>query len=123
MKNVALVIAALTLSSTMGFAKSLAKMELICVANEDQNVIRTVYLTSDNTPLIANPLGSLLIVDTVQQPTNESFVLNAGSDEGSEVLTVKKTGEGDLVVTAKTSTTKFTLKCYANGILKGLSLN
>ncbi len=117
-----MTLTAITLASALVFAKPLAKMEVVCVANEKQDTIRTVYLTADKTPLMADPLSNLLIVDSVQQPTNDTVVLSAASDDGSEALSVKNTGEATLAITAKSKTTNFTMKCYANGVMQGLSL-
>jgi hypothetical protein len=117
-----MTLTAITLASVLGFAKPLAKMEVVCVANEKQDTIRTVYLTADKTPLLADPLSNLLIVDSVQQPTNDTVVLSAATDDGTEALSVKNTGEAALSITGKTGTTNFTMKCYANGVMQGLKL-
>lgn len=122
MRKAALTLAMITLSSAVGLAKTLAKMEVVCVANEDQNFVRTVYVTTDKVPLIADPVGSLLIVDSVDQPNNETVVLTAKSEESTEVLSIKANGEATFSVTANNAIANFTMKCFANGAMKGLQL-
>lgn len=123
MTKAAMTLTAITLVSVFGFAKQLGKMEVVCVANENQNIVRTVYLTADKTALLADPLSNILIVDTIQQPSTDTVVLNAASEGGSEILSVKTTGEASLAIQANNATTNYTMKCFANnGALQGLQL-
>jgi hypothetical protein len=123
MKTATLTLTALTLVSAMGFAKPLAKMLVVCVANDKQDTIRTVYATADKSFLLADPLSSLLMVDSLTQPTNDSVLISATTEVGSETLTVNESGEASLVVVDKSSNNTYAMKCYGNGAILGLVFN
>jgi hypothetical protein len=122
MKKATMTIAAMTLSSAVGFAKPIAKMELLCVADQPQETVRTVYVTEDKTPLLADPVGSLLVVESVKQPDANTFALTAATDTGSEVLIIKNTGDATLTISNNGVNTNLVMKCYSNGVMQGLVL-
>lgn len=109
-----ILIALLNTFATVSFAKPIAKMALICIGDQNQDVIRTIYTTDDNSVLLADPVSQLMLADTVTQPNEDTILIKSASLQGEESLSIAKSGIATLTVTIKAANEAIPMKCYSD---------